>query len=34
MPETAFVRVQEVHELTLVRQSSKDLEKPLSALQV
>ncbi|THW54888.1 MFS general substrate transporter [Aureobasidium pullulans] len=34
MPETAFVRVQEVHELTLVRQSSKDIEKPLSALQV
>ncbi|THX36089.1 MFS general substrate transporter [Aureobasidium pullulans] len=34
MPETAFVRIPEVHELALVRQTSKDIEKPLGALQV
>ncbi|THY69413.1 MFS general substrate transporter [Aureobasidium pullulans] len=34
MPETAFIRIPEVHELALVRQTSKDIEKPLGALQV
>ncbi|THX73466.1 MFS general substrate transporter [Aureobasidium pullulans] len=34
MPKTAFIRIPEVHELALVRQTSKDIEKPLGALQV